>query len=157
MLPHDLIQTARDLVESDDGRLTQTLLRRAVSTAYYAMFHALAATAADLIMGPARSPEWHLVHRALEHVRARSAYRQWRLMGEFPADVRAFAGAFVALQTEQQRADYMPDMEDYEVSDVLEQIASAEQAIARFERADSQTKRNFVVPVLFDNDHSEDS
>ena len=47
MTPHDLMQAARALAE----RPTQAWLRRAVSTAYYAMFHTLAASAADLFLG----------------------------------------------------------------------------------------------------------
>ena len=156
MTPHGLIQAARDLVESGDGRLTQARLRRAVSSAYFAMFHALAATGADLVVGE-RNSAWHLVHRALEHGRARSACQQRRLRGEFPADIRAFAGAFVTLQIERQRADYMLDIEDYEVSDVLERIACAEQAIARFERAGEHSRRRFIVPVLLDDGDGEDS
>ena len=50
MNPHDLIRMARQLASGDlgsgRGRPRQAELRRAVSTAYYAMFHALALTAA---------------------------------------------------------------------------------------------------------------
>ena len=42
MKPLDLIEAARDMTESGRGRPTQAKLRRAVSTAYYAMFHCLA-------------------------------------------------------------------------------------------------------------------
>ena len=42
MIPHDLIQTARRLTESGAVQPTQADLRRAVSTAYYALFHCLA-------------------------------------------------------------------------------------------------------------------
>ena len=34
------------------GQPSQEALRRAISTAYYAMFHALATSNADLIVGP---------------------------------------------------------------------------------------------------------
>ena len=49
--PRDLIQTARRLTESGAAQPTQADLRRAVSTAYYALFHCLAATVADLLTG----------------------------------------------------------------------------------------------------------
>ena len=48
MNPRDLIETARRLVESGAAQPTQADLRRAVSTAYYALFHCLAAATADL-------------------------------------------------------------------------------------------------------------
>ena len=51
MKARDLITTARSLTELDPRQPTQANLRRAVSTAYYAVFHLLAHTAADLLIG----------------------------------------------------------------------------------------------------------
>ncbi len=149
MNSRDLMEVARALTESDAGRPTQARLRRAVSTAYYAMFHCLAASAADLFIGPARGPAWHLAYRTLEHGRARSACRQGQAMREFPAEVRNFAEAFVALQKARQQADYALDTDAYQESDVLEYIDSAELAISQFEQADVEAKRGFVAHVLF--------
>ena len=148
MKPLDLIEAARDLTESGRGRPTQARLRRAVSTAYYAVFHCLAATVADLFIGPRRSPAWHRAYRALEHGRARSACQE-RTMREFPAEVRDFAEAFVALQRARQEADYALDTDDYQQSDVLAYIASAELAIGQFEEADVEARRGFAAHVLF--------
>ena len=75
MTPRDLIATARGLAEGDPRRPSQANLRRAVSTAYYAMFHCLAGTAADLLIGGSRSEAWHQVYRALEHGSAKGACR----------------------------------------------------------------------------------
>ena len=145
----DLIEAARTLVESGDAPPTQARLRRAVSTGYYAMFHTLAASAADLFIGTERSPAWHRAYRALEHGRAKSACRQVQTMREFPAEIRYFAKAFVELQVERQKADYALDTDAYEKSDVLRRIASAEQAISRFEQADVDARRDFAAHVLF--------
>ena len=145
MTPHDLMETARALME----RPTQARLRRAVSTVYYAMFHTLAVTAADLFIGTARGPAWHRVYRALEHGRARNACQRGRTMGEFPAGIRKFAKTFTELQTERQQADYALDTKVYETSDVLVSIASAEEAIDGFARVDVESRRNFVAHVLF--------
>ena len=149
MNSHDLIEAARALTESGRGRPTQARLRRAVSTAYYAMFHCLAASAADLFIGTVRGPAWHRAYRALEHGRARSACRQGQTMREFPMEVRDFAEAFVALQKARQQADYTLDADAYQQSDVLEYIASAELAISQFEQADIDAKRGFAAHVLF--------
>ena len=86
--PHDLVQTARRLVESGAPQPTQADLRRAVSTAYYALFHCLAGTAADLLTGASRGKEWHQVYRALEHGKARDACRQQAAMRTFPKEIR---------------------------------------------------------------------
>ena len=117
----------------------------AVSTAYYAMFHCLAASAADLFIGTVRSPAWHRTYRALEHRQARSACLQGKIMREFPAEIRDFAEAFVALQKARQEADYALNTDTYQDSDVLGYIASAERA--RFEQA--VARRGFVAHVLF--------
>ena len=149
MNPRDLMEAARALVESDRAPPTQARLRRAVSTAYYAMFHTLAASAADLFIGTARSPAWHRTYRALEHGRARSACLRGQTIREFPAEIRDFAEAFVILQEARQQADYALDAAAYRKSDVLHSIASAELAISRFEQADVNAKRGFAAHVLF--------
>ena len=145
MTPHGLMEAAHALAE----RPTQARLRRAVSTVYYAMFHSLAATAADLLAGEARNPAWHRVCRSLEHGQARRACQQARAMGEFPADIRKFARMFVESQEARQQADYALDRKAYVASVVLEHIDSVEQVIARFEHVDADSRRNFVVHVLF--------
>ena len=80
MNPRDLIETARHLAESGAPQPTQADLRRAVSTAYYAMCHCLAASAADLFIGAVRNPAWHRTYRALEHDGARGRLSMGRRM-----------------------------------------------------------------------------
>ena len=149
MNPHGLMEVARTLTESGHAPPTQARLRRAVSTAYYAMFHCLAASAADLFIGTERNPAWHRTYRALEHGRARSACRQAQTMPEFPAEIRDFAEAFVVLQIERQQADYALDTTAYRTSDVLGYIVSVERAISRFEQAAVEARRAFAAHVLF--------
>ena len=144
-----LIETARTLAEAGRGRPAQARLRRAVSTAYYAMFHCLAASAADLFISRKHSPAWHRTYRALEHGRARNACQQGPAMREFPTAVRKFATTFVILQAERQRADYALDVDAYQKSEVLEHVDSAELAIRQFEQADIDARRGFAAHVLF--------
>ena len=149
MNPHDLMAVARALAESDRALPLQARLRRAVSTAYYALFHCLAASAADLFIGTERNPAWHRTYRALEHGRARNECRQVRTMPEFPVEVRDFAEAFVTLQGARQEADYALDTPAYQQSDVVGYIVSAEIAIRQFEQAAVDARRSFVAHVLF--------
>ena len=51
MAPEHLLQMAADLVEINPGRSRRAYLCRAVSTAYYAMFHSLARACADSLAG----------------------------------------------------------------------------------------------------------
>ena len=67
MKSRDLIETARSLTEISLRRPSQANLRRAVSTAYYAMFHCLAGCAANLIIGRARKPAWHQTSHISPH------------------------------------------------------------------------------------------
>ena len=148
MNPHDLVQTACRLAESGAPQPTQADLRRAVSTAYYALFHCLASTAADLLTGASRGKEWHQVYRALEHGKARSACRQQAAMRAFPTEIRRFAEAFVELQKARQQADYALEHK-FSKPDVLATINTAEDAIVEFEQANAPHRRSFAVHVLF--------
>ena len=149
MNPRDLMETARRLAESGATQPTQADLRRAVSTAYYALFHCLAAAAADLLTGAGPgSPEWHQVYRALEHGKARGACQQHGALRAFPVAIRRFAEAFVELQKARQQADYAHEGQ-YSKLRVLAMIDAVEDAIVQFEQADARHRRSFAVHVLF--------
>ena len=145
---HDLIATARGLTESRPRRPTQANLRRAVSTAYYAVFHSLARTAADLLIGRNRNAAWYQVYRALEHGNAKNACRNKRILQGFPPAIQDFADTFVALQDARHEADYAFEGW-YNYVDTLAAIDRAENAIGQLGQTDIQHRRGFVVHVLF--------
>ena len=148
MKSRDLIETARGLTELSPRRPSQANLRRAVSTAYYAMFHCLAACAANSLIGRARGSAWHQTYRALEHGRARRACEDKGAMAAFPAEMRRFAVTFTALQKLRQNADYALDVR-YGKADVRATIDTVEDTIAGFEQSDARHRRAFVAHVLF--------
>ena len=148
MNARDLIETAYGLAELSPRRPSQANLRRAQSTAYYAVFHCLAATVADALMGKGRGEAWHQTYRALEHVSARRACQNMQAMREFPPEIQSFAKAFTTLQRIRHRADYALDGR-YAKPDVLREIEAAETAIAWLERAEVQHRRRFAAHVLF--------
>jgi len=90
-----------------DGSASSAFRRRAVSTAYYAVFHALARQCADFPRSaPRRSEEYERVYRALEHGPLKQAFLQSplkdnRLLSKIGQSV-------VRLQAERFKADYMP-------------------------------------------------
>lgn len=156
MKPLDLIETARGLTELSPRRPVQANLRRAVSTAYYAMFHCLASSAANLLIGrrgnrssARHQAAWHQVYRALEHGMARNACQHKQVLEEFPLEIRDFAQSFVDLQQARQRADYSLDGDDYYKSDVFAEIDAAELAVRQFEQADVEARRSFAAHLLF--------
>ena len=98
MNARDLIETAHGLTELSPRRPSQANLRRAQSTAYYAVFHSLAAIIADALMGKGRGDAWHQTYRALEHGSARKACQNMQAMREFPLEIQNFAETFKDLQ-----------------------------------------------------------
>jgi hypothetical protein len=65
-----LIVTARKLAHASPQKPRQADLKRAISTAYYALFHAMAKIAADMLVGvgPNRPDKaWTQAYRALQH------------------------------------------------------------------------------------------
>ena len=148
MKAHDLIATARSLTGLDRREPTQANLRRAVSTASYAVFHLLARTAADLLIGRTHNSAWHLAYRALEHGNAKNACRNKQAMVGFPPEIREFAKTFVVLQDARQQADYSYE-KNYDRQDTLAVIDTAAGAITQFEGAGREHRLSFVAYLLF--------
>ncbi len=155
MNPHDLIRLARQLASgelgSGRGRPRQSELRRAVSSAYYAIFHALALAAADLLIGTNRNSRietlWLQIYRSLEHGYARNQCQN-PAIGQFPPEIRDFAAQFVAMQALRHNADYNPAV-TFTRREVMRLIDESEASIVAFENASEQDRRAFAVYVLF--------
>ena len=85
-------------------------VRRAISTAYYAAFHALTASNANVLIGPAHDQltanAWMRTYRGLNHnhAKAQLQYNRDSLSG----DAQIFADLFRDLQNERHNADYNP-------------------------------------------------
>lgn len=150
MDPDALIKTAMRLAKASQRRPRQSDLKRAVSTAYYALFHSIARNAADLLVGTGQvrfEPAWVHTYRALNHGTAKKACREVRQMG-FPAEICACADAFVELQDARHEADYDPHHR-VSLADALASVRRAEQAISDLKAADRRHRRAFAVQVLF--------
>ena len=156
--PANLIATARVLfnaaMQENDPEQAQSHLKRAVSAAYYAMFHAVCASAAELLpdanTDPASSAAWLQAYRGPEHTHARNQCRNSGLMAPFPTEVREFARIFVENQGHRNQADYNP-LFDFSSSDVTQIIEDAENAISDLSSAPASIRRAFAVAVLLRN------
>jgi len=155
-LEKNLIQVARQLGEFGSGRPNQASLRRAVSTAYYAMFHCLAHSAADYLVGASpskRSPEaWEQVYRALEHNAVKKACEN-RKFKKFPLEIQDFGENFVTLQNNRHAADYRPRIPfgpdiTFHRSAVLRSTDVAEKSIELFHSAPKKDRVAFVIFVI---------
>ena len=108
MIHDDLIELADHLARRDTRRPKQISLRRAISTAYYAVFHALAALCAEELVG--RSKSWELftpIYRSLDHSVARRVFNR-ALEGVDGDEMVAVGRTFILLQQERHTADYDP-------------------------------------------------
>lgn len=149
-----MIGSAELLVKSGKGKPSQVNLRRATSAAYYALFHRLARSCADLLVGgegAAKSKHaWRQTYRALNHGSACDACKQKMVLSKFPKGIEDFGHAFVAMQEKRHSADYDPH-ERFTKSEVLADIAFVTQAISDFEAEDAKDRRAFCALVLFKN------
>ena len=129
-------------------------LRKAVSAAYYAMFHALANSNADTLVGTSpsirTSPEWTRTQRALNHGPARAQMSKSNEIATFHVDIQAFSHTFVALQPRRHDADYNPNPhQPFRRSETIQDVQRARAAIQAFQRVSIPERRRFATYVLF--------
>lgn len=160
MNPADLIRIARYLASTGTGvgigRPSRADLRRAVSTTYYALFHALAECCANTLIGATprnRSQQaWRQTYRALDHRHAKEQCSRLEI-NRFPQEIQAFATSFADLQNQRHTADYDPYPNQSSTffyrHDVLKLITEAEQAISSLNSATPLDLRAFAAYVLF--------
>jgi uncharacterized protein (UPF0332 family) len=144
-----LIITARKLANASPRKPRQAELRRAISTAYYALFHAMAKDAADMLVGVgADRPDkaWSHTYRALQHGEAKSACEAARGLN-FPPDIKLVADAFIKLQQHRHEADYDPEFRVARIV-ALDAVELAEDAIRRLKAVPRRDRKAFAVQLL---------
>ena len=150
--PQELIATCYKLVPPTAlPPPSEADMRRAISTAYYALFHTLAASNAELIAGQPHSSissyAWERVYRRLDHGRAQNNLRAaLDLLSQSGAN---FARAFIDLQEQRQEADYNPNPQVVP-SDALNIIAQAQTAIRDFAQLTQEERRLLAAQSMFD-------
>ena len=148
-----LLAVARDWVNSASARPAGDAfglveLRRATSNAYYALFHAIAAEAADLLAGPG-SPHWARVYRSPDHKRCKSeCLKAARPKSGHSVPIAACANSFASLQDERHKADYDPLWTTNPLA-AATQIDAAERAISDLKASSEPERRAFVLCLLF--------
>ena len=141
----ELIRTSRLLA---GGQPSQEALRRAVSTAYYAMFHALATSNADLIVGTkvqVNQSNWIATYRSLRHFRAENPLHGWPHLFSLP--VQNFAVVIGSIKTERENADYNPVV-NFAQNQVITWIDRSEQAIIAFNAASPHERAMVAIATL---------
>jgi len=148
--PYDLLKTAKDLINSANGKPRQANLLRATSTIYYALFHTLAKCCADVFIGGDNSDRskhaWKQTYRALEHNFSKKCC-QHKDVDKFPQEIQDFAAMFVTMQEKRHRADYDPWTKNYK-SSVLVDLRSVEKVIKDFNLVSIKDRRAFAAYVI---------
>jgi uncharacterized protein (UPF0332 family) len=152
-LSSDLLKQARSLASQDPNRPKDASIRRAISIAYYSLFHFLLDEASGILVGASQNDKSlrHLLSRCFVHSRMVSACT--RIVGlvknptsASPAytpfarsiqnqanDLQVVAKTFKDLQEHRHRADY--DLrEHYTRAQALKSIADVEDAMRAWKR-----------------------
>ena len=143
---------AQGAVNAGVGRPLQEELKRAVSTAYYAMFLHLCDATANLMVGtprpePGRRAVWQRMYRVLQHGATRNKCENRNEVRQFPSGIRDFANRLVIAQDARHDADYNP-FSKYTRQDVLDIIAEAYRVISVFDAAPRQERLHFIAYLL---------
>lgn len=149
-LPRDLLDQADLLARKERRRPKQASLRRAVSTAYYALFHLLIEDAANALSPTAPTPLRRIFARAFQHgpmklsckdfVQANASVANGKasqlrppvqdtLVFPLPADLLKVLSTFVELQEARHTADHDLTAELNRL-DVLSKILTVRDAFA---------------------------
>ena len=146
----NIIELAREMAATEPSdHLHQARLRMAIANPYYAMYHALARSNADLLIGPSEtegtSPEWNRVYMALG---GDSAFEL--MQGDFsrqPEAMRRFVDVFLAAHHQRVLAEEDP-VTTFTADQVRDCIDRAEVAISEFLSAQPEQRRAFAVHLL---------
>ncbi len=142
--PRDLLDAAWAM--AGNAQQNQALLRRAVSTAYYALFHLLIEDAcANWVVVEQRGR----LSRQFEHRRMRDASAATAKRSAPKSDMFVVADTFVDLQGKRHEADY--DFTDtFVILDVTADLRAAESAFQSWERVrQDDAAKDYLFSLLF--------
>jgi hypothetical protein len=159
---HLLEQAAKLIGAPRSGQRRQVDIRRAISAAYYAVFHATLTAAADAVIGPTRSnsPHYTLAYRSIDHKELRAVcelvrrptlppkYRPYCPTAGFGNSMRSFAATVIALQERRNTADYDPSPR-LRISDAVEAVDFARVALTNWNAAPADECSAFLMVLMF--------
>lgn len=159
--PQQLLEIAREQTDPPGaGAPRQVVLRRAVSTAYYATFHALSRAATTNFVPANAGKSRVLFYRSLDHGRVRERCKKLGLnplptpersffsMQSFEQRLRDFANGFVSLQESRHRCDYDPEF-GITKGQAKQAISDAAQMISDLNDAAQDERNKFLAYILF--------
>lgn len=130
-MTENLLEIAVHLAQREGGRPKTVSLRRAVSSAYYALFHALAWLCAARLVGERKG--WALlspIYRSLDHRRTLDVLKPNAPENRDDPHLKIVSFAFRVLQDARHNADYNPEIFAFDRSATLNLIEAARRAIS---------------------------
>jgi hypothetical protein len=163
-LEKDLLEQAKSLAKREPKRPRQASLRRAISTAYYALFHLLISESVDQIIQPTSRTYAQRVfdHAAMKRICV-AFTPKGTLLDSFKSKVKApiekelanVAATFVDMQDLRHQADYNLDR-SFSRIDVDVKVASVVQAFADWAAIrKTDNARIFLMALLLERIHKE--
>jgi len=161
-IPDHLYEQAEKLVAPPPaGPPRQVDLRRAISAAYYRLFHFCLTAAADEFVGVGQrvTTRYALVYRSIDHKTLRdlcaeakkqtppAKYAPYVPTGGFDPNIQAFSTAAIDLQEKRNRADYNPELR-FRTSDAKLAISAARSAVQRFRTAGEEHRKAFLTLLV---------
>ena len=150
VLEDRLILVASDLIKRTGKRPREAFMRRAVSSAYYAVFHTLCRLCADTLVGGIhhKSQAWGRVYRGVGHTNAKAVLTNSKEIAALPSYFAEFAAAFILLQKEREQADYNPAPFGKYFAETELLVAQAVGAIELLERLSDDDRRALATAIL---------
>lgn len=161
MNPDHLFELADRLTEiRRAGAPRQVDLRRAISSAYYGVFHGILRAAADEFAGQAGRgiPRYNLIYRKIEHKGLRKlcsevndesrSIQPYVPANGFDQGIKSFAAEFLQLHQKRNSADYDPA---YRVrrGDAAAAVKLARSALTQFQGSEADQRVAFLTLLLF--------
>ena len=159
---HLLDQALRLVVPPPNGPPRQVDINRAISAAYYSVFHGVLIAAADEFIGLTKRTTYRytLVYRSVGHRQLRdfcvdatkpslpAKYKPYGPPIGFSVDVQLFGAAVAYLQERRHAADYDPSIR-FRTADALLAVRTARTAHERFAQIGSDERQMFLTLLLF--------
>jgi uncharacterized protein (UPF0332 family) len=157
-LPHDLLEQARHLVEREPKKPRQASLRRAISAAYYAIFHLLVSEGAARFASSKPRGLRLQMRRVFSHTDMKDVCRSsaggnlpiaTRKLIEQPIepDLQFIAERFDQLQEARHEADY-DTTASFTRTEALQRVAAAEEAFAAWQRVRNNPNATIFLAAL---------
>jgi uncharacterized protein (UPF0332 family) len=160
--PEHLFEQAESLITLQTGRPRQADVRRAISTAYYGLFHAVVMAAVDIYVGKTNrdTGRYGLAYRTVDHSWLRdlckevqkptltNRFKPYAPSDGFGANIVALAIAVCELQQKRHAADY-DVMIKVNRSDAAFAIRAARAALVRFSESSDDKRIAFLSLLLF--------